>query len=129
MITVNLKLIVAFVFSLTLLTAQTSFFTEKTSQTLNDHVVHGLPNPLKGANAISNNENMLVATTDPLHDVRKVLINESDKSLLSGLDQFIVTVAGTGCPGYNGNILATNAEVNDIYGFRCDGRGDIYFFD
>ena len=41
-----------------------------------------------------------------------------------------MTVADIGSPGYNGdNILVTNAKVNDISGFKCDGRGDIYFFD
>lgn len=47
-----------------------------------------------------------------------------------GTDGTIVTVAGTGVPGYNGdNILAVNAQLYSPYGITVDGHGDLYIAD
>jgi YVTN family beta-propeller protein len=42
----------------------------------------------------------------------------------------IVTVAGTGTPGYNGdNIAATTAEIFDVYGIYVDQAANLFFGD
>ena len=73
---------------------------------------------------------MKAVTTDPLHNIWKVPIDQSERALINGLDQFMVTVAGTGSGGYNGdNIPATAAQVSFTYGIKTGGSGDIYFAD
>ena len=130
MISVYFKLIAAFVFCLTFVAAQKSISAEKTSQTPNDHAVHKLANSLRGVNTTGRHENILSVTTAPLHNIRKVLIDLSDRALIDGLDQFIVTVAGTGSISYNGdNIAATSALVSRVTGIKVGGTGDIYFGD
>ena len=130
MISVYFKLIAAFVFCLTLVAAQKSIFADKTSQTPNDHAVYKLTNSLRGVNVTSRHQNILSVAAAPLHNIRKILIDLSDRALIDGLDQFIVTVAGSGSNGYSGdNIAATNAKATRVIAVNVGGTGDIYFVD
>ena len=127
----------AFVFALPLGFAQESFSTEKTSQTPNDHVLHKLANCLQGDNVVSNYGNTTATTIAPLLDIRKVPIDQSERALINGLDQVIVSIAGTGYDsygyldytGYNGdNIPASTAEISSFtFGIKADVTSDIYF--
>ena len=69
-------------------------------------------------------------TTASLHHIREVPIDQSGRTLTSGLEQFIVTVSGKVWPGSNAdNITATSAHLNSPSGIKVDGTGDIYFAD
>ena len=137
MVSACLKLVAAFFFALPLVSAHESFFREKTSQTLNDHVFHEPTNCLRGLNALSNYGNRNAVTTAPLHNIRKVSIDQSERALINELDQFIVTVAGTGdtgigLPGYGqiDNVIATTAQLSVFtYGIKIGRTGDIYYAD
>ena len=130
MVSACFKLVAAILFSLPLGSAKESLFTEKTSQTPNDHVFHEVANCLWGVNAFSNYGNIDAVATAPLHNIRTVPIHQSERALLGERDQFIVTVAGTGSGGYStDNIAATTAQVGFTYGIKIGGTGDIYFAD
>ena len=135
MISVCIKLICAFIFCLTVVSAQTvsaqkALLVEKSSpQTSNDHVVHEFAN-LRGLDATRTYGNIKAVATASLHDISEVPINQSGRTLVAGLDQLIVTVAGTGQPGYNAdNIIATGANLAYPSGIKVDGNGDFYIAD
>ena len=129
MISICFKVIAAFIFCVTLVSAQTSFLAEKTSRTQNDHVVQEFAK-FRGADAISKYDDMTAVTTASLSNMGRVPIDESGRILTSGLEQFIVTVAGNGLRGYSGdNGAATSAQMIDVGGLNVDGKGDIYFAD
>ena len=103
---------------------------EKSStQTPNNHIVHESAN-LRGVSAIRKYGNITAVTTATPHDIRKVPIDQCGRTLTAGLEQFIVTVAGTGQPGYNlDNIAATSGKLYVPSGIKVDGTGDIFFVD
>ena len=113
MVSICFKPFAAFFFSLPLVSTQKSFFAFKTSQTPNDNVFHELANWIRGINAPSNCENLSAVTTAPLHNIRKVPIDQPERALLGGLVQLIVTVAGT-AEGFP-------------HGITVDGTGDVCF--
>ena len=115
---------------MTLASAQKSLLLEKSCpQTSTDHVVHESAY-LRGVDAIRKYENITAVTTASLHDIRKVPIDQCGRTLTAGLEQFIVTIAGTGQTGYNGdNIAASSAKVYSPSGIKVDGSGDICFAD
>ena len=103
-----------------LIVAQKSFLAEKTSRTQNDHVVHEFANS-RGVSTTSKYGDMTTVTTAALSNIGRVLIDQ---------ERLIVTVAGTGFYGYNGDsIAATCANVTYIGGIKVDGAGNIYFAD
>ena len=129
MISVCIKLIYAFIFCLTLVSAQKVSAQKSSPQTANDHVVHESAN-LRGVDAIRKYGNIAAVTTASLHDISEVPIDQCGRTLTTGLDQFIVTVAGTGQYGYNADeIAATRAEVYLPSGIKVDVQGNIYFAD
>lgn len=73
---------------------------------------------------------MTAVITAALSNIGRVPIDQSGRILTNGQEQFIVTVAGNGSGGYNGdNRAATSAQITAFYGFNVDGAGDIYFAD
>ena len=127
MISLYSKLIGALVFCVIFVSAQETLATEKTSLTPNDYVTHEISN-LRAANTIRKYGSMMAATNASLHANRKVPYDQSSRTL-TGLDRFIVTVAGTGFDGYSvdDGIAATTAQIGQAYGITVDGKGDIYF--
>ena len=130
MISICFTVIAAFIICVVLVSAQQSFLAEKTSRTQNDHVVHEFA-ILRGVNATSEYGDMTAATAASLNNIRRVPIDQSARFLTYGLEQFIVTVVGTGSSGYNGdNRAATKAQISsDAFGINVGGTGDIYFAD
>ena len=73
---------------------------------------------------------MTAEITAALSNIGWVPIDQSGRILTNGQEQFIVTVAGNGSGGYNGdNRAATSAQITAFYGFNVDGAGDNYFAD
>ena len=71
---------------------------------------------------------MTALTTALLHSNGKVPIDQSSRILSDGLEKFIVTVGGTGSPGYNGDeIAATITQIDQPHGISVDGKGNVYF--
>ena len=106
--------------------ARKSLLTEKTSLTPNDHAIHGVAN-LRGVHAISKYGNMTAVKTALPHKNGRVPIDQSRRTLTDGLDKLIMTVAGTGFSGSNGeNILATSSFISAPYGITVDGEGNYY---
>ena len=136
MISLYSKLIGALIFCVIFVSAQESLLTGKTSQPLNDHGANKIAN-LRGVNEISKYGNMTAVTIGSMYDNGKVPIDRTHPSFFSRNDQSIrtltdgqniVTIAGTGYSGYNGDaIAATSAQVSQTLGITVDGKGDIYF--
>ena len=76
---------------------------------------------------------MPAATTASLYNFKKASIDQSGRSLTTGPDQFITTVAGTGLQGNTldiiNNIAATILKIGNVNRITVDGTGDIYFAD
>ena len=131
MISICFKVIAALIFCVTLVSAQTSFLAEKSSRTQTDHVIQEFEfAKSKGADTISKYDDMTAVTTASLSYMEGVPIDQSGRILASGLEQFIVTVAGTGSDGFSGdNGAATSAQISKVGGLNVDGKGDNYFAD
>ena len=66
---------------------------------------------------------MTAEITAALSNIGWVPIDQSGRILTNGQEQFIVTVAGNGSGGYNGdNRAATSAQITAFYGFNVDER-------
>ena len=127
MISLCSKLIGALIFCVIFVSAQETLTTEKTSLTPNSHVIYKISN-LRTANTVRKYGSMTAVTNASLHANRKVLYDQSSRTLTDGLDKFIVTVAGTGSDGYNGDgIAATIAQIGQPNSITVDGKGDVYF--
>lgn len=129
MIAICFKLIASLICCAALIFAQKSLSTEITSQTPNDHVVHEIANLIE-TKATSNYGWTPATTAASLHNFGNASIDQRGRTLTDGRDQFIVTVVGTGSPGYYGNnIAAISAKIDQVRGFAVDGIGNIYFAD
>ena len=132
MIAIYYKLIACLFCCVVLVFAQKSLSAEITSQTPNGHVVHEIANLIE-AKAISHYGGMPAATTASLYNFKKASIDQSGRSLTTGPDQFITTVAGTGLQGNTldiiNNIAATILKIGNVNRITVDGTGDIYFAD
>ena len=127
MISLYSKLIGALIFCVIFVSAQKTLATEKTSLTPNDHDVYEISN-LRTVNTVRKYGSMMAVTDELLQVNRKVLHDQSNRTLTDGLDKLIVTVAGTGSDGYNGDgIAATIAQIGQPNTITVDGEGDIYF--